>query len=72
MKRIWSVQPRSIRLPQFVWEALDVDAARCRRSAVRQIEAILVRYYDLVADIELNEEKLSQAAKSVSRKRKAG
>jgi hypothetical protein len=36
-----------IRLPDEVWEALTKDAARCRRSVTRQLEAILVAYYRL-------------------------
>ncbi len=49
---------RSIRLPEYVWDALDRDAARCRRSSQKQIEAILVTIYQ-VADVELNKEALA-------------
>lgn len=45
-------QPRSIRMPPEVWRALDEDARRCRRSATKQIEAILTVYYGL-DDVEL-------------------
>lgn len=38
---------RSIRLPERVWLALDEDAARCRRSPVRQLEALLIEWYEL-------------------------
>jgi len=48
---------RSIRLPEGVWQALDEDAARCRRSAQKQLEAILVSFYEL-DDVELNRQKL--------------
>lgn len=48
---------RSIRLPERVWNALDEDAARCRRSAQKQLEAILVSFYEL-DDVELNRQKL--------------
>lgn len=44
---------RSIRMPKDVWDALDQDAERCRRSSVKQLEAVLTVYYGL-ADIELN------------------
>lgn len=36
-------KPRSIVLPTYIWDAVDDDAARCRRSATKQVEAILVR-----------------------------
>ena len=38
---------RSIRLPQKLWEALEVDAKRCKRSSVRQLEALLTKWYAL-------------------------
>src|SRR5947209_12312318 len=62
---------RSVILPTYVWDALDNDAARCRRSATKQIEAILVRYYDLEANVELDETGLSETAQIVSRVRRA-
>lgn len=65
---------RSIRLPLYVWRALDADADRCRRSSVKQIEAILVRYYNLdVGGVELDERQLDRAAHAISqRERKNG
>lgn len=65
---------RSIRLPNYVWKALDDDAKRCRRSPVRQLEAMLARYYNLDASIELDEEALTETSHVVSHKRlkKAG
>lgn len=57
---------RSIRLPKHVWEALDKDAKRCRRSPVRHLEAMLVRYYDLEESVELDEEILNATAHAVS------
>jgi hypothetical protein len=51
---------RSIRLPEYVWDALDRDAARCRRSSQKQIEAILVTIYK-VDDVELDKEALALA-----------
>lgn len=46
-------QPRSIRFPQKLWDAIDRDAQRSKRSAVKQMEAILSMYYRL-ANTELN------------------
>ena len=36
---------RTIRLPQWLWDEIDRDARRCKRSAVKQIEAVLGVYY---------------------------
>ena len=40
-------QTRSIRFEPKVWEAIDRDAARCNRSAVKHMEAIFTLLYDL-------------------------
>lgn len=48
---------RSIRLPEYLWDALDADAARCRRSSQKQIEALLVTLYG-VGDVEINKQQL--------------
>ena len=48
---------RSIRLPKRVWDALDKDAARCRRSSVKQLEALLITFYDL-EDVEIDSDAL--------------
>lgn len=48
---------RSIRLPEKVWDALDEDAARCRRSSQKQIEAILVNFYQM-EDVEIERHRL--------------
>jgi hypothetical protein len=48
---------RSIRLPETVWDALDADAARCRRSSQKQIEALLVTFYE-IEDVEINKQSL--------------
>lgn len=48
--------PRSIRLPQKVWEVLDADAKRCKRSTVKQLEALLTKWYG-VDDIEIHFDK---------------
>lgn len=48
---------RSIRLPEYVWDALDEDAARCRRSSQKQIEALLVSFYE-IGNVEINKQSL--------------
>lgn len=62
---------RSIRLPAYVWQALDDDAQRCRRSPVRQLEALLVRYYDLDSNIDIDERTLTETFEAVSRVRRS-
>jgi len=52
-----SEKVRSIRLPENVWDALDADAARCRRSSQKQIEALLVSFYEL-ENVEINKQSL--------------
>ncbi len=49
--------PRSIRFPKELWDAIDADAQRCKRSSVKQMEAVLSAYYEL-EDVELNGENL--------------
>ena len=43
---------RSIRFPQKVWAALEGDAKRCKRSAIKQLEALLSKWYGL-EDVEI-------------------
>jgi hypothetical protein len=50
-------QPRSIRFPKQLWKVIDEDAKRCKRSSVKQLEAILAGYYGL-ADTRINRERL--------------
>ena len=45
--------PRSIRLPQKLWDALEADAKRCKRSAVKQLEALLTKWFRL-DDVEIH------------------
>lgn len=61
---------RSIRLPEYVWDALDRDAARCRRSSQKQIEAILVTIYQ-VDDVELDKEALASVGNRAPKQQKA-
>ncbi len=48
---------RSIRLPEKVWDALDADAERCRRSSQKQIEALLVTFYE-IEDVEISHRRM--------------
>lgn len=54
---------RSIRLPLAIWEALERDAHRCKRSDNRQMEAILWEYYHL-GNVELSD--LEPTRKTIS------
>lgn len=49
--------PRLIRFPAGLWQAIDADAKRCKRSAVKQMEAVLSAYYKL-GDVEISQENL--------------
>jgi hypothetical protein len=49
--------PRSIRFPKRLWDAIDGDAQRCKRSSVKQMEAVLSAYYGL-EDVDLNKQSL--------------
>lgn len=48
---------RSIRFPKSLWDAIDEDARRCKRSAVKQMESVLAAYYEL-EDVDLNRQNL--------------
>ena len=60
---------RSIRLPESVWNALDADAERCRRSSQKQIEALLVTFYEM-DDVEINKQQLEIVGELLPRGRK--
>lgn len=49
--------PRSIRFPRSLWDAIDADAQRCKRSAVKQLEALLATFYGL-EDVEIDKRRL--------------
>lgn len=49
-----------IKLPSNLWRYLEVDSNRCRRSVTKQIEAILVTYFQ-VENIEVNPEAVKAA-----------
>lgn len=59
--------PRSIRFPKTLWQALDTDAKRCKRSSVKQLEALLTTYYE-IGNVEINKEKLKQTGEKVPAK----
>lgn len=52
-------KPRSIRFPRNLWDAIDQDAKRAKRSAVKQMEVVLSIYYGLQEN-EVNTERLSK------------
>lgn len=68
------LRPRSINLPAWLWEKLDEDAKRCKRSSTKQLEAFLTLCFDPDANLEINKEKISTAFDSLSHARikKAG
>lgn len=49
-----------INLPSQVWQALGIDAERCKRSVTKQIEAILESYFE-IADIEVKKDAIAHA-----------
>lgn len=48
---------RSIRFAPEVWRAIDRDAVRCNRSAVKHMEAIFIMMYE-IGNPEIDAEKL--------------
>jgi hypothetical protein len=38
-------RPRTVRMPQWIWDALDREAQDCKRSSVKQLETVLTVYY---------------------------
>jgi hypothetical protein len=48
---------RSIRFSKRLWDTIDNDAKRCKRSSSKQMEAILEAYYDL-SNVDLNRDRL--------------
>lgn len=60
---------RSIVLPAWLWQEVEKDARRCRRSITKQIEAILSVYYDPQENIELDSQAISHTYNAVSQKR---
>jgi hypothetical protein len=52
-------KPRSIRLSRDVWNRLDADAERCQRSSVKQLEAVLRKYFR-ISDVDINFERTDE------------
>lgn len=52
---------RTIRLPEQLWELLDEDARRCKRSASKQLEAMLEAFYN-IADVNIEPRATDQMA----------
>lgn len=50
---------RTFYFSKSLWSLLDEDAKRCKRSSVKQLEAILETFYD-VQDVEINKESLKR------------
>lgn len=48
-----SENKKLINLPNYIWEHLEKDARRCRRSVTKQIEAVLISYFGL-EDVEID------------------
>lgn len=61
---------RSIRMPKYIWDALDADADRCDRSSVGQIRALLRMFY-FNEDVEIEREKLQSLERASAVKSKA-
>ena len=59
-------KPRSIRFPQSLWDAIDRDALRCKRSAVKQMESVLSEYYGL-ASVALDRDTIKNMQSSGAR-----
>lgn len=54
------LEGRSIVLPDTLWEVLEKDARRCRRSVEQQVEAILSVYFFGDADVNIKEVLLNE------------
>jgi hypothetical protein len=68
-KQMDSEKVRSIRLPEYVWDALDEDAARCRRSSQKHLEALLLTFYDM-QDVEINKQTLAMVGELLPHSKK--
>ncbi len=64
-----SAKNRLIKLPDLLWQTLDNDAHRCRRSTTKQIEAILISYYEL-DEVGLDVKQVASIRKVISPKAK--
>jgi hypothetical protein len=59
---------RTIRLPRDLWEALDTDAKRCKRTSIKQLEALLTQWYT-ADNVELQFKPEVSAQKSAPRRK---
>lgn len=59
-------KPRSIVLPTWLWDEIDKDAKRCRRSTTKHLEALLVIAYGFESNVDFDEETLALARVAVS------
>jgi len=59
-------KPRSVVLPTWLWNVLDDDAKRCRRSTTKHLEALLVVAYGFESNVDFDEETLALARMAVS------
>jgi hypothetical protein len=68
------LKPRSIHLPAWLWELLDKDAKRCKRSSTKQLEALLTLCYEPEANLEIDKQMVSSAFEATSHRqlKKAG
>lgn len=60
-------KPRSIVFPTWLWDAIDEDAKRCRRSTTKHLEALLVVAYGFESDVDFDQETLALARYAVSK-----
>lgn len=61
-------KPRSIILPKWLWEKIEKDAKRCRRSVNKQIEAVFVVFYGVESSVNIDEDVLTSTRDATSRK----
>lgn len=59
---------RSVELPIGLWDMVEKDAKRCRRSVTKQIEAILALYYRIESSVNIDEEVLTSTHDAESHK----
>ena len=64
------IKVRSIRLPEKVWNALDEDADRCRRSSQKHLEALLVTIFGL-DDVDIDASSLEIIGKIEPKSKKS-
>jgi hypothetical protein len=58
---------RSVVFPAWLWEIIDKDARRCRRSTTKHLEALLAVAYGFESSVDFDEETLALAQYAVSK-----